>query len=160
MIKKIPQTITEEEVRAMLRATSCNHYKLGIRLGFYQGMRVSEIIKLRPGDVDMKEGWIHIKDAKGGKDRDIPIVREAVHSLRYLPMPCGVRAFQLALKRIAKKAIGKDIHPHTLRHSFATHHLKRGVDTRYIQRFLGHSRLDTTQIYCHVMPEDLKERFA
>ena len=213
MAHKIPDTISIEELQALIKATNKKNYRLAMLLGFFQGMRVSEVAgsriklskccsayvdskkenikgkdkqlnfcsqckkqltsidmkesktewKIPPLDksmVDMERGFLHLKKAKGGKDRDIPIMPELKHYLRHLPVGVCARALQRGVKRLAKKAIGKDIHFHTLRHSSATYYLnKKKIDIRNIQTLLGHSRLDTTQIYTHVTPESLKEAF-
>ena len=104
-----------------------------------------------------------IKQAKGGKDRNIPIIKPlklneqtVLNSLKYLPVKCSVRGLQTVIKLYGKKALGKNIHFHTLRHSGATWLLnKKKWDIRQVQIFLGHSKLQTTEIYAHVSPQDL-----
>jgi len=122
-------------------------------------MRVSEVVKLRLMDVDKPRRLIHIKQAKGGKDRNIPIAPEVMRALKYLPIKCGVRALQIAFKNHAKKILDKELHFHSLRHSGATYYLNvQKWNTRQVQMFLGHSNLQTTQIYTHVTPKDLIEQ--
>ena len=76
-----------------------------------------------------------------------------------MPIGCGIRALQKAFKRALKKTnITKDAHFHTLRHSAATHYLSKGMNIRQVQMLLGHSRIDTTTIYLHVNPEDVKNK--
>lgn len=160
MTRKIPGTISQDEFNKILKATNQRNHKLSFVLGFWQCMRVSEVVKLRKEDVDIERGFIYVKQAKGSKDRHIPIMDEAKFYLRYLPVGVGVRALERAIKRKADKSIGKNIHFHTLRHSGATHYLnERSIDIRNIQTLLGHSRLDTTQIYTHVTPTTLKRAF-
>jgi len=164
---KIPKTISEQELKNIIKNTKKKDHVLAFLLGFYQCMRISEIINLKKEDIDMQRGFIHIKGsttthvgAKGGKDRDIPIRPEVKHYLRNLPIGIGCRALEMAIKRIALKNINKNIHFHTLRHSGATHYLnEKGIDIRNIQNLLGHSKLGTTQIYTHVTPESLKKAF-
>jgi len=159
--RKLPPTISEGEAIKMIKTAKKRNHKLAILLGFYQAMRVGEVVKLRKDDVDMERGFIHIKQAKGESDRDIPIVPEVKFALRFLPVKVGVRALQKAVNRISKKALGRRIHFHMLRHSGATFYLnERKKDIRHIQRFLGHARIETTQIYTHVTPEDLKREFG
>lgn len=160
MIKKLPDTITEQEFKEILKKTRLKNHKIAFVLGFYQCMRVSEIVKLKKENVDVNRGFIHIKQAKGSKDRDIPIMNETIRYLRYVPVGIGPRALQRAIRRVAKRSINKSIKFHTLRHSGATYYLnERKIDIRNIQGLLGHSRLDTTQLYTHISPESLKKAF-
>lgn len=158
-MKKLPDTITEEDALRMVKSARKNIHKVAIRFGFYQGLRISEVVKLKQSDVDMQRGLIHIRQSKGGKDRIIPLLKGAKHSVRHLPLKIGIRALERAINRISERAIGKRIKFHTLRHSCATWLLDMGKDIRFIQHFLGHSRIQTTQIYTHVNPRSLKKAF-
>ncbi|MEM4271145.1 MAG: tyrosine-type recombinase/integrase [Candidatus Pacearchaeota archaeon] len=167
MKRRIPQIITEEELVKILQDKKIkNNHKFAFMLGFYQAMRVSEIINLKPENINIREHKIEIKQSKGSKDRNITIIQplligkfEVEKALKKFidgefKLPKTPRALQFAIKRHAKRIIGKDIHPHTLRHSGATWLLnKKKWDTRFIQEFLGHENLGTTQIYAHVSPE-------
>jgi integrase/recombinase XerD len=156
MALKIPDTINEGELNKIINATKKPHHKLAFALGFYQAMRVSEIINLTPDDIDKGSKLIHIRQAKGSKDRMIPISPEVERGLKHLPVKCGIRALQIAFKLKAKSVLGKDLHFHTLRHSGAAHYLNiKKRSTRQVQVFLGHSRITTTEIYTHVRPQDL-----
>lgn len=118
-------------------------------------MRVSEVIKLKASDIDKERGFIHILAGKGNKDRDIPIMSPVMRGLTHIPVGIGIRAMQKALKKHYP-----ELHFHSLRHSGATMYLnEKGIDIRMIQQLLGHSRLDTTQIYTHITPENLKTKF-
>lgn len=155
-MRKIPDTITEEELLKVLKATKKNHHKLAYALGFWQAMRISEIVNLRKENIDLGRNLVIIKEAKGKKDRNIPIAPETRRYLKHLPMKCGIRALEIAFKKICKKVLDKDMKFHGLRHSGATHYLNvKGWNIRIVQQFLGHSRLDTTQIYTHVSPQDM-----
>jgi integrase len=159
MVSKIPETITEEEFIKVLRATRKKHHKIAFVLGFYGCMRVSEIVKLQQDNIDRGQRLIRIKQAKGGKDRNIPLPPQATKGLSHVPIKCGIRALEVAIKEYAMKALKKDIHFHTLRHSGATHYLnKKKWSTRQVQQLLGHSKIQTTEIYTHVTPQDLIER--
>jgi len=159
-MRKLPETISEEEVKQLIKATKKNKIKAAIILGFYQCMRVSEIINLKKSDIDMPRGFVHIKQAKGKKDRDIPLMPPTTFYLRFLPINMTRQGLHKAIKNLSKKIIKKEIHPHTLRHSGASFYLnEKRIDIRFIQDLLGHSRLSTTQIYTHVNPQQLKNAF-
>lgn len=161
--RRIPKTITEEDLLLILKEVRKKDHKLAFLLGFYQAMRISEIVKLKKEDVDKQQHLIMIKQAKGNKDRNIPIIKPLLlkdqtilRSLGHLPIQCKERALEIAFKNYSKKILNKDLHFHTLRHSGATWLLnKKKWDIRQVQRFLGHSKLQTTEIYTHVSPQDL-----
>lgn len=154
--KKIPETISEADVITILNSIKKPHHKLAVALGFYQAMRVSEVVDLKPEDVDKGQKILRIKDAKGGKDRNIPISPQVERGLKNLPVGCGIRALEIMFKKISKKVLNRDLHFHTLRHSGATYYLTdKKWDSRQVQVFLGHSSLQTTQIYTHIKPQDL-----
>jgi len=153
---KIPEVITEQEFIKLLKGVKKPHHKLSFILGFYGAMRVSEIVNLRPENIDRGQRLIKIKQAKGGKDRNIPIPPQAVRGLSHLPIKCGIRALEIAFKNYGKKALNKNLYFHQLRHSGATHYLnKKKWSTRQVQQLLGHSKIQTTEIYTHVTPEVL-----
>lgn len=162
--RKIPEIITEEELIQILKKTRSKKHFLAFTLGFYNCLRVSEVINLRPEHVDKGQRILRIKQAKGGKDRNIPIAPEVLSGLKHLPLnyksvSSGSRALQYAIKKIGKKVLNKDLHFHCLRHSGATHYLnKKKWDLRSVQVFLGHARISTTEIYTHVSPENLIEK--
>lgn len=163
-MRKIPETISEEELVKLVAACKKAHHKLAFALGFYEALRVSEVVKLLPENVDYGQKILRIKQAKGDKDRNIPIMPQVIKGLKHLPVGCGIRALEIALKKQAKEVLGRDIHFHTLRHSGASWLLNVGCprgqrwDLRSVQVFLGHSLISTTQIYTHVSPEDLVNR--
>ncbi len=154
--RRLPDFISKDEADKLIKAAKKKHHKLAIALGFYQALRVSEVVKLKPEDVDKDSRIIKIKQSKGSKDRNIPIAPEVIKGIGNLPIGCGVRALEIKVKDLGKEVLGKDIHFHTLRHSGATHYLNvKKWNIRMVQQFLGHSRLDTTQIYTHVGIGDL-----
>lgn len=160
MTRKLPITISEEEMIKILKAAKKPHHRIAFALGFYQAMRVSEIVNLKKEDIDMGQRLLRIKQAKGSKDRNIPIAPEVMKGLKNIPIErCGVRALEKAFKKITWQILGKDLHFHTLRHSGATHYLtKKKWDLRSVQVFLGHSDISTTQIYTHISPTSLLEK--
>lgn len=164
-MQKLFNTITEEDLVKIVKATKLPKYKLAFMLGFYQCMRVSEIAKLREENIDKNLKLLYIKQAKGHKDRNIPISPEVFSKLRYLPCGSdkakdfGIRAIQYAFSVATKKALGKKLNIHILRHSGITHYLtKKKWNTMQVQRLAGHSKSAITEIYTHIRPEDLVER--
>ena len=182
--RSLPKSLTEEEVEALLAAPAVGD-PLGSRdrtmleVLYATGLRVSELVNLRYGQINLNQGVIRIV-GKGNRERLIPLGDEAVRWLTefvrgardeilldrqtdYLfPTRRGDRmtrqAFWHIIKRYARKAgIAKGLSPHTLRHAFATHLLNHGADLRVVQILLGHSDLSTTQIYTHVASERMKE---
>ena len=155
-MRKIPETITEEELIKILKTVKNNKRKLAFMLGFYQGMRVSEVVKLQPENIDYGRKLILIKQGKGSKDRNIPISPEILKGLKHLPVGVGARALEISFKNQGKTTLNKNLHFHSLRHSGATHYLNvKHWNLRQVQVFLGHARISTTEIYTHVNPEEL-----
>jgi len=165
MAFKIPDTITEQELFKLVDHPIVKKKakrRMAYIVMFYQALRVSELAKLNKEDYDENTKLLHIKQAKGSKDRKIPISPNVVKIIKHLPLTAqntkdkGIRALQYSLKKDGKLVLQKDLHPHTLRHSGATYYLnKKKWDIRQLQRFLGHNDIKTTQIYLHVNPEDL-----
>lgn len=154
-IKRLPKTISEEEFIEKIKDIKKPKVKLALMLGFYQCMRVSEVAKLQNKDVDKNRGFLHIIEAKGKKDRDVPIMKPVQKGLKHLPIGRDIRTLQRWCKQYFPEH-----HFHTLRHSGATFYLhKKKVSIRTIQQLLGHSNLSTTQIYTHITPTDMKEQF-
>ena len=159
MARIIPKTITEEELLKILNDSKVrknNRNRLAYALGFYNCLRISEVINLLPENYNTNTRLLEIKQAKGSKDRNIPIAPEVLKLIKYLPLGCGARAIQYCFKKDAQRILDKNIHFHTLRHSGATYYLnKKKWDIRQVQIFLGHSDIKITQIYTHVNPTDL-----
>ena len=155
----LPEVISEEDMLKILGATDHPKQKLAYALGFYQAMRISEIVNLLPENVDKGQKLIRIKQAKGKKDRNIPIAPQVIKGLKNLPIGRGIRALEISFKKKAKEVISRNIHFHMLRHSGASYYLnKKKWDVRAVQVFLGHAKIETTQIYTHVTPQDLLDR--
>lgn len=172
--KRLPTVLTKEEIKKLLAAAENKKSKLMLTVLYACGFRVSELLNLKVADLNFNESIGHVKQGKGRKDRifNIPqnmkkmIMRQAESQKNagqeYLfTGPKGrlsARNIQKILKKLTEKAgINKNIHPHTLRHSFATHLLENNVDIRKIQELLGHADLSTTQIYTHISNEELKK---
>lgn len=178
----LPKFLTIKEVEALLAAPDDGDPR-GVRdramleVLYGSGLRVSELIALRPKDVNLDEGFLLCR-GKGGKERIVPLGRSACRAVRtYLDEarpqfdkaaseflfltrrggPFTRQGFWKLLKGHALAAgIASKISPHVLRHSFATHLLERGADLRSVQLMLGHSQITTTQIYTHVSRERLR----
>ncbi|MDH5778933.1 MAG: site-specific tyrosine recombinase XerD, partial [Gammaproteobacteria bacterium] len=182
--KSLPKTLSEKDVDAILAAADTNT-ALGLRdramleILYASGLRVSELVSLTPGQINLRQGVIRIM-GKGSKERMVPLGEEAISWLEnYLNngradilkgtmsdalFPSNRRSFMTRqtfwhiIKRYARQAgIDKPLSPHTLRHAFATHLLNHGADLRVVQLLLGHSDLSTTQIYTHVAKARLKD---
>ena len=173
--KRLPVVLTKNEIRRMLEAIKNLKHKLLMEIIYASGLRVSEVIKLKINDIDSEEGIIRVNLGKGKKDRQTILSKRAIEDLKnfletrkdnnqYLFAGAqneghlSTRSAQKIVLQAAKSAgIKKDVSCHSLRHSFATHLLEKGVDIRYIQKLLGHKRLETTQIYTRVSTQKLKE---
>ncbi len=184
--KKLPQTLTYEEVDRLLNIPLNNAYdyrtKAMLELLYATGMRISELISLKFTNVDLFHDIVRV-EGKGSKERIIPLNQTAKkyltiyldnyrhnlikkgHNCDYLFLNnrgLGITRqgfFKLLKKAQATAHIAKEISPHTLRHSFATHLLENGADLRVIQELLGHSDISTTQIYTHITNEKIKEEY-
>src|SRR3990172_1771638 len=143
-MKKLPIAITQEEFLALIEKAANNKQKLSFLLGFESGLRVSEVIKLEPRDIELKEEKIFIRMGKGSKDRIVPLPKHfKAKYLELLPMEMGVRALQKAF-RTAAKASGllekkPTAHFHSLRHGFATHFLEQGGNIQLLKTMMGHT---------------------
>lgn len=172
--KKIPAVLSKEEVKKLLASVTNKKSNLMVSLLYACGFRVSELTNLKIEDLDFNEKIGHARQAKGKKDRifNIPdfllsqlqeqVENQKKSSSEFLfSGPKGKlssRNIQKIVRTATKKAeINKQVHPHTLRHSFATHLLEAGTDIRMIQELLGHADLSTTQIYTHISTEELKK---
>ncbi len=175
--KKLPVLLSRNEINDLLDNTKNVKHRLLIECLYSTGLRLSECINLKYRDLDLNDsiGWVRM--GKGAKDRIFIIsdfFKEDLLEYRYNNGNVDLdqndhifsvngrkmtpRAIQKAIKISAKRAgIKKDVHVHTLRHSFATHLLEDGVDIRKIQKLLGHSNLQTTQIYTQVSSEEIKK---
>lgn len=159
MKRVLPVVITYAELLKVLEGTPDPQKRLAWLLGFFACMRVSEVVNLKRENVDIETRTIHILQGKGCKDRNIPLPKECVRAIRYLPVSVGCRALQISFKAHAKRVLGKDLRFHCLRHSGATYLLNvLKWDIRLIQTLLGHSRIATTEIYTHVSTQNLIDR--
>ena len=177
---QIPQTLSEEDVRRLLESIDPQDLPFGARdraileMLYGSGLRVSELVALRPEQVDWDEGFVRVT-GKGDKTRYVPLGGAAAQAVRFYreharsmllvegkPDPRVVflsrrggkltreRIRQIIKTRAAAAGLDENVFPHILRHSFATHLLENGADLRVIQDMLGHADLSTTQVYTHV----------
>ncbi len=171
--EKLPVVLTEDEIELFISASANIKEHFILEILYSTGMRVSELSALKVSDIDLNEKWIKVI-GKGRKERFVPFsVKTARLMKRYFSekginegfvvrghrgAPMSREGIWRLIKRCAKRAgIKKSIAPHTLRHTFATHLLEHGADLRSIQVLLGHSNIDTTQIYTHVNRRNIKE---
>lgn len=185
--RPLPKALTEEEVERLLEAPARDSSPEALRdramleLLYATGLRVSELVALNLNDVNLREGFVRCL-GKGSKERVVPIHPQAVGAVnRYLQEArprlvndIGEQAlfvnlrgerltrqgFWLILKEYARKAgIKGPVTPHILRHSFATHMLRRGASLRNVQEWLGHAQIATTQVYTYLTGDHLREHY-
>ncbi|MBC8443985.1 tyrosine-type recombinase/integrase [Candidatus Woesearchaeota archaeon] len=168
--KKLPVVLSKKEIKNMIISTTNFTHRLIIKLLYSAGLRLSELINIKWKDIDFERNLIHIKSAKGRKDRVTILSPKVKKDLKVLTLSQEGIVFisnrnkkytstsiQKVIANASKKAgIKKKVTPHTLRHSFATHLLENGTDIRYISNLLGHVSTDTTMIYTHVSNKNLK----
>ncbi|OYT34240.1 MAG: recombinase XerC [Candidatus Aenigmarchaeota archaeon ex4484_52] len=167
--KTIPIVLTKKEIKKILECEK-NHRNKTIICFFYStGIRLSELINIKWDDLDLNDKIAWVRSGKGKKHRMIILSNKLITYLKQLPQKTefvfkgknndkiAPRTIEYIVTKSALAAgIKKNIHVHTLRHSFATHLLENGVDIRKIQELLGHSNLATTQIYTSVSKSQLK----
>ncbi len=185
--RSLPKAISISQVRRLLEQPAkkstpeANRDQAMLELLYASGMRVSEIVSLNLGDVDTKEGYVRCF-GKGHKERVIPIYEQIAKSIdNYIKetrpklvrnreekaLFVNLRGERLTrqglwqkLKDYAKGAeLDREITPHTLRHSFATHMLSGGADLRSVQELLGHANISTTQVYTHLTSEHVRRTY-
>jgi integrase/recombinase XerD len=181
--KKLPVVLSVEEVDALMIAADGDEplelrNKAMLELLYGSGLRISELLDLKLSDLHLNMGFLNII-GKGNKERIVPIGFQGVSALkRYInkgrphikKVPGDIvfvntRGFEMSrvgfykvLKKLTSKAgIMKDVSPHTLRHSFASHLLQNGVDLRVVQELLGHEDISTTQVYTHITKKQLQK---
>lgn len=169
--KKLPFVFTEAEVALLLNTVNNIKHRCILLCIYSAGLRISELVNLRLNDILSRQNCIHIRDAKGKKDRYTLLSEKLLIALRtyyqqYRPSywlfegPTAGQYSKTSIQKIFKRAlkasgITQPATVHTLRHSFATHLLERGVNLRYIQTLLGHNSSKTTEIYTHISNKNL-----
>jgi site-specific recombinase XerD len=177
--RKIPEVLSPEEVAALLEAAPNLKWKAALSAAYGAGLRVSEVVNLKVGDIDSERMLLRIERGKGRKDRHAMLSPQLLGLLRawwvagrrlgvMLPNgwlfpgrppvnPLSTRQVDRAVKAAAELAgITRRISTHTLRHSFATHLLEQDIDIRVIQVLLGHAKLDTTALYTRVATNTIR----
>lgn len=175
----LPTVLTQDEVARLIDAALTPLHRLILMLLYATGLRRAELTRLQVADIDSERMVIHVLGGKGRKDRDVMLspklldeLRQYWRGLKHKPrtwlfpagrwhgrteQPMSDKVVWYACHEATKRAgIEKHVHPHTLRHSFATHLLEAGVDLRTIQLLLGHSDLKATTVYLHLSHRHLQ----
>jgi site-specific recombinase XerD len=171
--KSLPVILSRDEVQKIIASLKNIKHKMLLSTAYGGGLRVSEVVSLKVKDLDLSEMTIHIKQAKGKKDRISVLPEKIIDVLRTLTAgkssddyvfssERGGKLTTRTAQKIFKKAlknsdVTKNATFHSLRHSFATHLLENGVDVRYVQELLGHQNIRTTQRYTQVTNPKLKD---
>ncbi len=171
----LPEVITQDQVFEMVDAARTFRLKCFIWITYTLGLRIGEAVNLQVGDIDSQRMMVHVHRGKGAKDRYIPMAESTLQVLRALwathrnptflfpaegrnhqdgsksKTPMSISTVQGAVKQITKQLnFGKKVTTHTLRHSYATHLLEARANPKAIQKYLGHSSLQTTMVYLHL----------
>jgi integrase/recombinase XerD len=168
---KIPEVLNKEETAKIIKSIENPKHQLMIKLMYSSGIRISELLNLKPKDIDIERNILIVRNGKGAKDR-ITLFSQNLEKelLNYLLKESpknylfesnrnkkySSKTIEKIIEKNSKKAINRKIRPHVLRHSFATHLLESGIDIRKIQKLLGHKNLRTTQIYTQIAKSDLE----
>lgn len=172
--KVLPNVLSKEEIKLILEAHANLKHRVMLSTIYACGLRRSELLNLIPTSIQTDRSILNIKQAKGKKDRIVPISNKLIELLReyyvqfrpkkYLfegsipGTPYSAKSLQSVLKQALLKArINKPVTLHWLRHSYATHLLENGTDLRFIQELLGHNSSKTTEIYTHVSTKSLQK---
>jgi site-specific recombinase XerD len=168
--KRLPTVLNGEEVETMIKTTKNPKHRTIIELLYGTGLRVSEITNLKKKDIYIDESLLLVRQGKGRKDRAVVLPKSLTKNInKFSDEKCpyvfqsergnklSERTVQKIVKKSAKNAgIQKNVHPHILRHSFATHLVEQGTNLRVIQQLLGHSSIKTTQLYTQISTATIK----
>lgn len=171
--KKLPIVLSRAEIKKIINSIGNRKHKLLISISYGSGLRVSEAINLKIKDINLEELTIHLKNAKGNRDRLTIFSEKLKAELREFIVLRDMNDYVFASERggkltertaqkifenaLKKAEITKDATFHSLRHSFATHLLENGVDVRFVQELLGHQNIRTTQLYTKVTNPSIKK---
>jgi len=165
--KRLPVVLSPDEIEAILAATGSLKHRCAFMMCYGSGLRTEEMLQVEPRHIDSKRMVIRVEQGKGNKDRDVVLPRSLLEILRecwkkYRPVryvlegkrpgqPMAATTVQRAFQDARVKAeITKHVTPRSLRHAFATHLVEQGTPLRVVQTLLGHTSLNTTQIYTHL----------
>jgi integrase/recombinase XerD len=172
--RKLPAVLSPEEVARLLNAAPGLKYKAALSVAYGAGLRAAEVVSLKISDIDSTQMIVRVEQGKGRKDRNVMLSPSLLELLRawwraarpqgwLFPgrnpvQPMTTRQLNRACHAAAEAAgIEKNVSPHTLRHSFATHLLEQNVDVRVIQVLLGHAKLDSTVLYTRVATKTIQQ---
>ena len=171
--QKLPEVLSKEEVRKMIDSIKNFKHQLMICFMYSSGLRVSELINMKVKDLNLEKNFGFVRNGKGGKDRLITLSNNLIPAIKKLitnenleerdylfksnrNRKYSIRTIQKIVDKSAKLCgIKRKIHPHTLRHSFATHLIENGYDVTNVQALLGHKSPETTLIYTHIASPNL-----
>ena len=175
--KKLPVVLSPEEVARLIEAATNPMHRTMLMVLYGTGIRRTEASLLKVSDIDSQRMVLHIRQGKGARDRDVPLSPKLLEALRTYwrwkkpkgflfssafdhrgqeqPI-CGKTVWNICKEAAVRAGIQKKIGPHTLRHSFATHHMEAGADLRTIQLLLGHADLEHTTVYLHLSHRHLQ----
>ncbi len=159
--------LSEDDLKKLIEATRRLRDKLIIKLFLDTGLRSKELLSLRVEDIDLKNRMIRVRETKNGEERIVFFTDETEKLLRkYLSkhkdeklFPMTYQALYKLIRRLGEKAGIKGLRPHILRHTFATIAIRKGLPLPAVQRLLGHKDIKTTQIYTHLVLEDLMQAY-
>ena len=172
--RKLPVVLSPEEVARLLNAAPGLKYKAALSVAYGAGLRAAEVVCLKVSDIDSKRMIVRVEQGKGGKDRNVMLsvcLLELLRTWWRVARPQGwlfpgqnpvnpmtTRQLNRACHAAAEAAgIDRNVSPHTLRHSFATHLLEQDTDIRVIQVLLGHAKLDSTALYTRVATKTIQQ---
>ncbi len=172
--KKIPHVLSQDEALRLIHVLKNVKHRMILTLAYATGIRRAELLNIKLKDIDSSRNVIRIIQGKGKKSREVPVPANLILYLRqyyklYRPktylfegakrgIPYSATSFHKIVKVAAGKAcIKKEVYPHILRHSFATHMLERGINLKHLQMLLGHNAMKTTSIYLHLANPNLAD---
>lgn len=161
----LPKSMKDDEFKKLIQAIpkrACyKPSKVAFLIAYESGLRVSEVIKLKQDDIDTTAKRIYIRDSKFGKDRVVPLPKTwKSYMMNFIPIKKGVRSLERNFKTCAKIAGLKPVYVfHSLRHSFATNLLERGMPINQVSLLMGHSSVGTTNVYIKANPTDALAKY-
>lgn len=165
--RKEIKALSEEEIQKILASARTLRDKLIIKLLTETGMRANELLNINISDIDFNRKMIRLRVTKNGEERVVFFTDDTLELMKkYLKIHDGEKLFQMTyqalyktIRRLGEKAGINGLRPHMLRHSFATNAIRKGVPLPAVQRILGHKDIKTTQIYTHLILDDLEKAY-